>query len=895
VRLDGEWLFAPEKFILSPEEHKGGTYPMRVPSSWSQTDLRSAYGYGTYFLRLRIPSDAPRLALFVSDQAIAWRLFINGRPAGENGKPGTSRSDTHPIRQPLVVSLTEDICAADAEGTFFDLAFHISNYHYDVGGLINPIFIGPEQSMHKKRDGLHLNDGFLLGSLLIMAIYHGILSKYNKGDRSSRFFSWYCFLIALRVVAVAHYPERLISGSAVFEISNKIEYLCFYLGLPLYLAFVEHVFPEESKRRLGNFFSIAGVLFSILVVVLPSPVFMAWTTKPYQAITMLGGLYALWVFIRAFINGRNGAGLALGGVTIFLLFVVNDVLHANMIIRTAHLTPVGLMIFTLSQAFIVSIRYGQTFNREIALKAELQLEKDNLDMRIEDRTQELRLANTKLKESDTSKSQVLAMLSHELRTPISLVVAPVEQVLKGRYGQSIPYDSELFKGLKRNGDRLLNVVEGLFNYAKIELGKYATQKKTIDVGETLRFYTAEVEPMAEKKGIGLRLQDTQSLSLAIEADRYLFEIAFFNLISNAVKFTRPGGSIEVSAERMDRTDDETWVEIKVADTGIGIGPDQLPHIFNKLYQRNDAEDSLAEGAGIGLSLTRKIVELHGGTIRAESEIDKGSTFIIALPAKILAAAASEAPLNVAPLEIQYTDSGIGTPSVQRVKEANPDAGNKPHILLVEDNQELRTFLKRELLGDFRISEAENGMEALSMLRASANIDLVVSDIMMPKMDGLRLFKETRSIPECKNIPFLFLTARIDPEERLKALADGAYDYIGKPFSMDEVVLKISNLLRLQRRLQSEALDKMRERLSRFLDETALAPRAGAHRRDLASFGLTERELSIVRCLSKGLSDKEIASELGISPRTVSNTLSRIYKKTGTAHRSDILRLIHGIS
>ena len=340
VRLDGEWLFAPEQFVAPQEKGGGEVHTIRVPSSWNQSEPRSAYGYGTYFLRIRLTPDMPHLALFVSDQAIAWKLFVNGRLLADNGRPGKSRSETNPIRQPMVVPLSEEW---DAAGGTIDLAFHISNYHYDVGGLINPVFIGLKSSMEKKRDGLHLNDGFLLGSLLIMAVYYGILSRFYKGDRSSWYFSWYCFLIALRVVTVAHYPERLIGWPAVSELSNKIEYLSFYLGLPIYLAFVEQLFGQESRHRLSVGFRIVGVLFAITVVALPSPIFMAWTTKPYQAITILGGLYALWVFVRAFIRRRNGAGLALGGMTIFLLFVVNDVLHANMIIRTAHLTPVGLM------------------------------------------------------------------------------------------------------------------------------------------------------------------------------------------------------------------------------------------------------------------------------------------------------------------------------------------------------------------------------------------------------------------------------------------------------------------------------------------------------------------------------------------------------------------------
>jgi signal transduction histidine kinase len=193
-------------------------------------------------------------------------------------------------------------------------------------------------------------------------------------------------------------------------------------------------------------------------------------------------------------------------------------LHADLVIRTAHLSPLGILVFMIAQSFIVSTRIANTFRRE-----------------------------RRLHDMDDAKSRFLATISHELRTPISLIVSPVEQVMRGRYGDSVPAQGEIFAALKRNGYRLLNIVEGMFDFARIELGKLRPRLEAVEPGRVVAFYASELESIAQKMGVSLDYANGLDGPCSVLLDLRLFEIAFFNIASNALKFTPPGGSIRIEA------------------------------------------------------------------------------------------------------------------------------------------------------------------------------------------------------------------------------------------------------------------------------------------------------------------------------------------------------------
>ncbi len=899
LSLDGGWGFRPRAFAAAGGGDRAAPLglELKVPGDWRRTAtggvaMGSAYGYGSYSLSM-LRASATELALMVPDEAISWRLFVDGVRLAENGSPAASAGESVVRRQAILVPLPPPQAGSGRT----ELAMDISNYSYDVGGLINPILIGPPRLLAARLEALSLLSGFFLGGLVVIALYHFFLFMLRIDDRASLYFSLLCILFTLRSLAIGHYPERLFPGQAVFDLSLRIEYLTFYLAIPVYLAFVRSLFPEEAPALAHKLSLGLGLAFCLVALATPPPLFMAWTTKTYQAVTIASCLYALAVFARAAARRRKGALYGLAAFAVLVLIIVNDILHADLVIRTAHLSPLGLMILMLANSYIVSSRIATTFAHERQLGRELSEEKLMLDARIAERTAELTASNQRLLDVDRAKSRFLATISHELRTPMTLIVSPLEQALRGRYGQALPVSGEIFARLLHSAYRMLNIVEDMFDIARLELGKLAPRMERVELGKSLAFYSTELESLAQKKGLTLGFEDRLAQGCAVDLDRRLFEIAFFNLVSNALKFTPGGGTVLIVAEG---PDPGGRVAVEIRDTGIGIAPALLPGIFDKLDSRLDETERLYDGAGIGLSLTKRILALHGGEIRAKSSPGEGSTFTMLLPA---ARDGDGENRGTPPMAIGERGRAILGESLAEApgRDHETQAGSAT-ILLVEDNPELLGFMRERLEHDFTVHTAMDGEEALRALEAGFRPEIVVTDIMMPRLDGRSLFREARLLLGASRPPFIFLTARNAPEERLEALAEGAVDYLGKPFDLDELVRKIESLLALRRTARDDGRREVKEALARFLDEElapgAEPPRGPAHReaegRRAAMLGrLSGREAQMAEAAARGLPDKEIARELGLSARTVSNTLARVYRKLGVETRFELIRLLSG--
>jgi two-component system sensor histidine kinase ChiS len=918
IPLSGDWAFLPRSFdFRSPgaSRQPEGLAAVKVPGDWHGA-MGSPYGYGLYALHIHRSPGQDGLALLVPDEAIAWSLFLDGDLRAESGRPAETADATLVRRHSVLVPLPDTGGpSGNSTGGETEVAIRVSNFSYDVGGLINPVLVGSSRGLAARMEARSALDGLVIGCLLVMALYHFILFVLRIDDRPSLYFCLFCFLLLLRSLAIGHYPERLVSagplGAAMFGLSTRVEYLCFYLGMPTYLAFALSLFPAESDRRVLKAALALGLAASALVLFAPVAFFMAWTTKPFQALTVLACIYALFVFGRAVARKRLGAIYGLVGFAAFFLIILNDILHANLLIRTAHLTPLGLMLFMVADSFIVSSRVASTFERERQLARELSEEKLLLDRRIAERTAELSASNERLRDMDRAKSRFLATISHELRTPITLIVSPLEQATRGAYGPSVPSGGDLMTRLLRNGYRVLNIIEGMFDFARLELGRLEPRLEPVDLASTLRFYAAELESLAEKKGIALSVGDDLEAPCEVAIDSRLFEIALFNILSNALKFTARGGRVRISAQG---PLPDGRAAIAVSDTGIGIRPGLLPRIFDKLDWQADFSDRLYDGAGIGLSLSKKIVGLHGGEIRAESEEGRGSTFTILLPARKTQAAEAEVGgaipgRGAAPPPIggraAALISGRARSILGEAAEGPAEAAGgqglpgAPVLLIVEDNRELLEFMRERLGSRFGVRVARDGEEALRCLEAGLEADLVVTDVMMPRMDGNLLFREAKARMGERCPPFVFLTARSEAEERREALAEGAVDYLRKPFDVDELVLKVESLLAMRSRAREGAKRDMKEALARFLEteggegQPKVSDKAeeARRRREEALALLAPREAQIAALVAKGFQTKAIATDLGIAARTVSNALIRIYDKLGVESRLELIRLL----
>lgn len=398
--------------------------------------------------------------------------------------------------------------------------------------------------------------------------------------------------------------------------------------------------------------------------------------------------------------------------------------------------------------------------------------------------------NAEMKEVTAQKLQFFTNVSHEVRTPLTLILAPLDRLIISL--RESPYASDL--GLiQKNANRLLRVINQILDFRKVEGKQEKLAVREIDlvpfVGEIKSYF----DSMASVRAIAYTFTSSiKQCTLWIDPD--LLEKVFVNLLSNAFKFTPEGGSV-----RIELTEEEDRVFIQVIDTGSGIQPGNLPHLFDRFY----TEDR-SMGTGIGLHLVKEYIHMHGGEIRVESEPGQRTTFTVCLRKG----------------KAHFEDSDLMETSVShQAYEASRLDDSETHkmlsktypytILITEDDDEVRCFLERELSPHFKTRTAANGKDALRVLEEE-EISLVVSDVMMPEMNGFELCRMIKSQLPFSHIPVILLTALTDERQRIFGISGGADDYIQKPFHTDYVKIKIIHLLQERQKLRERLLEKLRD-------------------------------------------------------------------------------------
>ena len=398
--------------------------------------------------------------------------------------------------------------------------------------------------------------------------------------------------------------------------------------------------------------------------------------------------------------------------------------------------------------------------------------------------------NAEMKEVTAQKLQFFTNVSHEVRTPLTLILAPLDRLIVSL--RESPYASDL--GLiQKNANRLLRVINQILDFRKVEGKQEKLAVREIDlvpfVGEIKSYF----DSMGSVRAISYTFTSSmKQCTLWIDPD--LLEKVLVNLLSNAFKFTPEGGSV-----RIELTEEEDRVFIRVIDTGSGIQPGNLPHLFDRFY----TEDR-SMGTGIGLQLVKEYIHMHGGEIHVESEPGQRTTFTVCLRKG----------------KAHFEDSDLMETSVShQAYEASrlDDSETKeilsktyPYtILITEDDDEVRGFLERELSLHFKIRTAANGKDALRVLEEE-EISLVVSDVMMPEMNGFELCRTIKSQLPFSHIPVILLTALTDERQRIFGITGGADDYIQKPFHTDYVKIKIIHLLQERQKLRERLLEKLRD-------------------------------------------------------------------------------------
>ena len=450
------------------------------------------------------------------------------------------------------------------------------------------------------------------------------------------------------------------------------------------------------------------------------------------------------------------------------------------------------VVLALGIAGLVAVRVREARLRARALRLERVVDERTAALR--DRERELADRNTRLQSLDHAKTRFFANVSHELRTPLTLTIGPLEDLRTRAAGD--PQVERWLDIALRNARRLLRLVNQILDVAKLDAGAMHLAPRPLDLAPFTRGIVAAFAPVAERKGLRLTTETPEALAGGFDADAV--EKVLTNLLSNAIKFTPGGGTVHVALSKVGAA-----ARVAVSDSGPGIPPDQIGHVFERFYQVDESTTRTQPGTGIGLALVKELVELHGGTVSVDSGTG-GTTFTATIPSRDLPEGVAipvdaDVPSTAASLVTVVTAEQPG--SSAESTPSDPDRGEDlPTLLVVDDSADLRGYIRDQFAARFRVLEAADGAEGIELARRHLP-DVVLSDVMMPGTDGNELVRALRSNSETDFLSIILLTAQAEDEQRLSALERGADDYIVKPFEMRELDVRVRNLIASRRRLR----------------------------------------------------------------------------------------------
>ncbi|WP_225445475.1 ATP-binding protein [Paenibacillus arenosi] len=765
IKLDGEWAFYWQQ-LLTPTDFPlqsgsmASTY-VNVPDYWSNYKVNGlplpSDGYATYRLTVSGLQSGEQLGLKLRNVYSSYALWVNDRLVISVGLPGaTPEETTAQFGTSTVVPI-----ASGSDGKL-TILLQVANYEYPKGGINNSLILGTAKQLYHEKSGELVQDSFIIGSLMVMAVYHLFLYGLRRNDVISLYFGLFCLCIAVRTMLVGSRYILEVFPMISWEWFAKASYLTVYVGEFFLISFIYHLFPQYLSRIVWRTTQGLTLVLTVLVIVSDVKVY-DYSLVFFEVYSVGLVLYAVYAAIQAIRQRQEGAILLFLGFSLLFVTALNDTLNRKGIIETPALLQLGVLGFVFLQALLLSMKFTRAY---------IQVE------RLSDRLLTL----------DKLKDDFLAKTSHELRTPLHGIIGLADALIDGSSGKLTSPVTELLQLIKISGQRLAHLVDDILDFSKLKHQEIVLVPVTVNLQLAVELTIQVVMPLARKKG--LLLSQELADNLYVTADENRLQQILYNLIGNAITYTDTG-SIIIKAYRQ-----HGQVIVKIVDTGIGIEKSDQARIFDSFEQLHSDNRPSQGGSGIGLSITKKLVELHGGYIEVISRPGHGSTFTFTLPWD-----GEEKPL-IAPLPIfnpgtvesfsQYELGGL------EVEAIDTHMQSLPAVLIVDDDPINIQVLVQFLTGRYSIRSTCNGQEAIDWIQEGYKPDIALLDVMMPYVSGLQIGAEIRRYYTSGELPVIFLSAKSQITDLVAGFQHGGNDYLIKPFDKQELFARLELHLQLAR-------------------------------------------------------------------------------------------------
>jgi two-component system sensor histidine kinase ChiS len=772
VHLNGEWEFYWGR-LLSPADLDRPDSPpptgfFYIPGYWNGRVVEgralSGDGCATFRLRVRLRPGTPPLAVRIEDQASAYRLWVNGREVLDNGRVGKDALSSIPYYRISTASLP-------AGADHLECVLQVSNFHLLSGGPCRGIALGSVEAIGLRHFRLLAVDLLLFGILVIMGIYHLIFFFLRRREPSPFYFGWFCLSwgIAAAFGATSGRFVTLFLPNIPWYWLSRTDLFCWIVGVPLGLLFLQSLFPLDVPHRFVRWCVRLSIPFLVYLVVVPSR-YLGWAVFFYEIFSLAMVAWVIWILVGVWRRKREGFVLFSVGLVALMAAVVNDTLYMNLAIDSVYLIPVGILVMILCQALMLSRRFARSFSAVESLTAALE-EK-----------------NTALSRLDGLKDEFLANTSHELRTPLNGIIGIAESLIGGAAGNLPEKTLGNLSLIVSSGRRLSHLINDILDFSRLKHRDIVLREKPVDLFSLGEVVLSSLRPLTEGKDLALVNAIPRTLP-PVRGDENRLQQVFYNLIGNSVKFTE-SGEIRITARERG-----PLIEVSVVDTGIGIPEDRQELIFHSFEQADTSDSRAYGGAGLGLSITKQLVELHGGTIRVVSSPGQGADFRFTLPSLhgvggIAGTVPAERPVPPPPLSpplISVIDPVADLPGIE---------GNVTILAVDDDPVNLQVVTNCLPYRNLKLLTAAGGREALGILEGGVRPDLVLLDLMMPHLSGYDVCRWLRGRYSPNELPVIMLTAKDAPGDLARGFAEGANDYLVKPFLREELVARVASQLKL---------------------------------------------------------------------------------------------------
>ncbi|MEF3306927.1 ATP-binding protein [Paenibacillus sp. GYB003] len=753
IPLRGEWEFY-ENRLLTPDDFRAGGEPLqaerkltRVPGGWKGiSPSASGYGAGTY--RLRVQVSEPALYSFRGKKIrMSSRVYMGGQDVGGNGKPDLTADRFVPSNLPLLGTV-------EAEAGTVDIIVQTASFRYMEGGLVQAPEFGLTPDVLSRRDNARLADTIVITTLLVFGFYFAGMFKQWRKEPYLLCFCLFClatglfFSIDNEIVMSAFLP------SLPFPVLQKLLFVLPYFIILFFVTYVYLYLGERSSPFFRRLRRISYVFFALLVAV-PNE----YLLDLYWPGIFLQIVAFAFMFATLFRSRRGGvqAHYILLGVFFLIVSWVYAQTRYQMALDNPFYMIVTPLLLVFSQSFLMSDRMREAFRRSERLSEQLIA-------------------------YDRQKDEFLAKTSHELRTPLHGIINLSQTVLDN---MAVPLPAEHRENIRLLhliGRRLAGLVHDILDMNRIRHGQLSIDPKPVDLGMSARFVIETLSIAPIKRDVRLVNELPGALPF-VQADENRLRQILHNLLENGLKYTDKG-TVTLSASR--RGDE---LAVTVADTGKGIPPEAMDRLFQPFFQYDDGESAGSrDGIGLGLSISKQLVELHGGRLEMESEVGRGSRFTFTLPIARTWAAETAASAERRDEPVSPVYSGFA-----------PDGREAPFRILIVDDEPSNLKVAMDAISSLNCAYTAvgGGEEALAALRGAPKPDLVLLDLMMPGVSGLDVCRHIRTLHGLAELPVLMLTASGQTGDIVAAFAAGANDILQKPFELAELKARVQSLLAMK--------------------------------------------------------------------------------------------------